>query len=102
MSAIVAVLVPFADNDFGHMGDWGAGWWILMMLGMVAFWGLVIVGIVWLVRELAGRHERAATTVGPLELLDRRLAEGQISPDEYEERRRILTGSAGATSTKKE
>lgn len=101
MNAVVTALVPFADNDFGHMGNWGAGWWILMMLGMVVFWGLVIVGIVWVVRELAGRHEHGSSTdTSPLDLLDRRLAEGQISPDEYEERRRILSGAADGTSTK--
>src|SRR5581483_3930035 len=97
--AVIAVLIPFADN-FGHMGDWGAGWWILMMIGMVVFWGLVIVGIVWLVRELSGRHVHGAAAASPLDLLDRRLAEGQISPDEYEERRRILAGPAGGTSTR--
>lgn len=92
MKASLAILVPLADNDFGHMGDWGAGWWILMMLGMVIFWGLVILGIVWVVRELAGRHEHGPASLSPLDVLDRRLAEGEISPEEYEERRRILTG----------
>ena len=100
MNAVVTALVPVADNDFGHMGDWGAGWWILMMLGMVVFWGLVIVGIVWVVRELSGRHEHASATGSALDLLDRRLAGGQISPEEYEERRRILSGSPGGASTK--
>jgi putative membrane protein len=86
-----SILLPLADNDFGHMGDWGAGWWILMMVGMVLFWGLVIVGIVWVVRELGGRRDHAEASASPLDLLDRRLAEGGISPEEYEERRRILS-----------
>ena len=85
-----------ADVDFdGHM-DWDGSWWIVMALGMVIFWGLVIAGIVWLVRELAGpRHhvgERGESD--PVALLDRRLADGSITPDEYRERRAILTGGS--------
>jgi len=38
-----------ADSDWGHMDG---GWWVVMAIGMILFWGLVIVGLVWLVREL--------------------------------------------------
>ncbi len=76
-----------------HMGDWGAGWWILMAVLMVAFWGLVIVGIIWLGRSVGwGQHQHAGP--GAVELLDRRLAEGEISPDEYRERRAVLRGES--------
>ena len=80
------------DMGWGHhMGDWGAGWWILMAFLMVVFWGLVIVGAVWLVRSLVGdRHGAGRATA--LELLERRLANGEISPDEYRERRAVRTG----------
>lgn len=79
------------DMGWGnHMGDWGAGWWILMVLLMVLFWGLVVVGIVWLVRSLTPGHLGSRTT--PLELLERRLASGEISPEEFRERRATLTG----------
>ena len=74
------------------MGDWGAGWWIVMMIGMVLFWGLVILGIVWLVREVAGSHGRGGPTDDPLAILDRRFAEGGISSREYEQRRKVLRG----------
>jgi len=68
-----------------------------MGLGMLLFWGLVIVGIVWLVREVAGpRHYSSGSGShrgpDPLATLDHRLAAGEISPDEYRERREILTG----------
>ncbi|MBS1895363.1 MAG: SHOCT domain-containing protein [Actinobacteria bacterium] len=71
-----------------HMGDWGAGWWILMTLLMVAFWGLVIVGIVWLVRSAAVGHRGGGTAI---EVLDHRLAGGEISPEEYRRSRDTLT-----------
>jgi uncharacterized membrane protein len=65
----------------------------MMAVGMVAFWALVVGGGIWLVRELtadrrSGRHPGSDSNA--LEILDRRLAEGAISIDEYTERRRAL------------
>jgi len=93
-------MIPFsalllAQGDFdGHM-DWDGGWWILMAVGIVLFWGLVIFGIVWVGRELGSRreHHGRPDQGDPLAILDRRLAEGAITPDEYRERRAILTGT---------
>lgn len=96
MSASAFLLLADVGFD-GHM-DWDGGWWIVMALGMVIFWGLVIVGIAWLVRELAGPGRDAGKRQegDPLVLLDRRLADGSITPDEYRERRAILTGGSHA------
>lgn len=79
-----------ADTDWcGHMDGWGAGGWA-MMIGMVLFWALVIVVIVWLVRSQSwGAHHHPDS---PLDLLDRRFASGEITADEYRERRSILRG----------
>jgi putative membrane protein len=93
-----SALLSLADLDFdGHM-DWDGGWWIVMALGMVIFWGLVIAGIVWLVRELSDPRRQAGEQreSDPLALLDLRLAEGSITPDEYRERRAILTDGPSA------
>ena len=68
---------------------------IVMMLGMVVFWGLVVVGIVWLLREAIGRSHHGS--VDPLAILDHRLAEGQISVEEYEQRKKTLAASGGAS-----
>jgi putative membrane protein len=76
-----------ANGDGHHMDG---GWWVVMGVGMVLFWGLVILGIFWLVRELTGRGPRLGRKPEALELLDRRLAEGTISPEDYRERRAIL------------
>lgn len=96
---MIATTLLLADAGFGdHMGDWGAGWWILMSFLMVAFWGLLIVGIVWLVRSVSwGQHDRPGTSA--IELLDRRLANGEISPEEYRERRAVLRGEHGPSGS---
>jgi putative membrane protein len=92
---VIGTLTLLADSDFNsHMGDWGAGWWILMAAMMVVFWGLVILGVVWVIRSLGPGQHHEHPGGSPLELLDRRLASGEISPKEYRERRELLTGGS--------
>lgn len=73
-------------------GDVGTGWWILMMLGMVLFWGALAALVVWLVRGGAAGANTPAED--PKAILDRRLASGEITPEDYEQRRRILDGGS--------
>lgn len=82
----------------GHMDwDWGGGWWVVMVVAMTLFWGLVIF---WLVREVVPRRSRdgAPQSEDPRQILDRRLAEGLISPDEYRERVDILAGRQSSSN----
>lgn len=75
------------------MPGWGGHW--LGGLLMLAFWILIILGVVFLVRAVASRGgsggagERRET---PLEILERRYAKGEIDKTEFEERKRTLTG----------
>lgn len=80
-------ILQLADAWGMHDGDVGTGWMIAMMVGMAIFWGLVIVGVVWLLREVIGRNRPSSN---PLEILDRRLAEGEVSVEEYDQRRKAL------------
>lgn len=89
IAELTAAAFPLADTDWHHMDG---GWWVVMVFGMMLFWALVVVGVIWLVRELGGRGGRPGREPDALALLDRRLAEGTISPDDYRERRAILTG----------
>ncbi len=63
-----------------------------MMIGMALFWGAIILGIVWLIRNGAEPQQRQPKETA-LTILDRRLAEGTVSLDEYHERREVLTGT---------
>ena len=68
------------------MWHWGWGWW--MGFGMVVFW--VVVGLViWaLVR---GGQAPSSGGSEPKDILAERFARGEISEEEYDERRRVLT-----------
>lgn len=89
--------IPLADT-WMHDGL-GWGWMILMMLMMVLFWGAVIAGIVWLIRGAGGgslERERTMSKETPMEILDRRFAEGEIGEEDYRARREVLAGRGGA------
>jgi putative membrane protein len=61
-----------------------------MAVVMVLFWGLVIAGLIWLARTLlADRHRDAGAEreSSAIDILDRRLAEGDIEIEEYRARR---------------
>lgn len=88
-AAANAILTALVDADWDHMDGWSAGGWIAMAIGMILFWALVVLGVVWLLRAQPWNQDRRED---PLDLLDRRLAEGAISAEDYRERRAILRG----------
>lgn len=88
MNVLSPALVVLADTD---MHDWGGGWWVVMVLAMLLFWGLLIAGIVWAIRAASGPRP-AGDVKTARDVLDERLAAGDISVEEYEQRREILAG----------
>jgi putative membrane protein len=71
----------------GHV--WLDGWGVLVWLASAAFWILVIAGIVALVRGHGGSGGPAGGSA--LRLLEERYARGEISREEFFERRSTLT-----------
>lgn len=77
------------------MWYWGGGlhWWgwLLGSFGMVVFWGLIIFGVWYAVTALARatRHHPHGDD-GARDVLDRRLARGEIDPDEYRRLRDLI------------
>jgi putative membrane protein len=73
----------------GFDGYGMSGWmWPYSVLMMLLFWGVLAVLIVWLVRRFSG------PSIGPdtaQEVLKRRFAAGEISPEDYEKTRHALT-----------
>ena len=89
----------------GMMGGWygrfggGNGWlWGLGMglggLMMLAFWGALIALAVLFFRRAGGRTEESPSTgpEAPEDVLKRRYAAGEITREQYEEMRHVLTG----------
>ena len=76
-------------------GHWGWGGWLVMSLGMVAFWGLVIWLFLNVIRTTSRATSRTSTdsvsprTGTPEEILAERFARGEIDEDDY--RRRLNT-----------
>ncbi|MCC5478317.1 SHOCT domain-containing protein [Streptomyces barringtoniae] len=82
---------------------YGGGWggWIIMTVFMVLFWAVLIVGLVALVRYLAGaRHQQPGSPPPPGDgewqdrraehLLAERFARGEIDEDDYKRRLALL------------
>ena len=62
----MTIALLLADYGGMHDGSWGWGW-IPMMLGMVFFWGAIIVGLVsWLLHLLIGDNRPRADGYGQI------------------------------------
>lgn len=71
------------------MIGWGMG---LGLLVMIVIWGGLIALGVWLVRALFPRvGQPAGRDLTAREILDRRFARGEISPEEYDVIRRAIS-----------
>jgi putative membrane protein len=68
---------------YGELTWWG---WLVMSVSMAAFWGLVIVAAVYLIRGGRGSDSSPSSR----EILDERLARGEIDAEEYRERLETL------------
>ena len=75
-----------------HLGDhgWGIGFgWLFMII----FWVLVILGIIYFVKLIAGISDRKGGTKDetPLDILKKRYAKGEITKEEFEKIKDDLT-----------
>ena len=69
---------------------WGG--WLAMLLGMAAFWGLVVWAVVMLFRDTRSGDTRPAHR-DPLDTLGERFARGEIDETEYRARAEVLRAS---------
>ena len=85
---------PFCgwSGGTGMMGGWGGGWFGMII--MAAFWILLIIGVIYLIKWLvtSNRGRDFFSSGGPraLEILKERYARGEIDQKEFEETKRIL------------
>ena len=68
---------------YGNMFGWGGG------VFMLIFWVVMILLIVWVIKELTGKHEKESSD-SAVEILRQRYAKGEISKEEFEEKKKGL------------
>lgn len=71
--------------EMGNIGMMGG-------FGMLVFWGLLILLIVWIVRMVFGSSDNVSAPAGQKarDILEKRYANGEIDQNEFEEKRRDL------------
>ena len=77
--------------------EWGWGmhpmwgmWGIGMMIMMLLFWGLIVVGIVLMIRWLLSQGKETRSD-SALEILRQRYARGEINKEEFDVKKKDLT-----------
>ena len=70
----------------------GMGWagWLVMVAGMVAFWGLVVWAVIAIFRSTQTPTAADSGHRDPLGILDERFARGDIDETEYQARADVL------------
>ena len=90
-------------DSWGMHGDVGWGWMTIMMIGMLLFWGAIVLGVIWLVRSASwGQPQQSAhlpSKESPVEILERRFAEGSMTLEDYRARRDILVTGESPQAT---
>lgn len=76
------------------VGLFELAWGLLMMALWIVFWVVVIMVIVRLVRRSNRHLERGSAA---LDVLEERYARGEITREEFQERRAVLRGDETAT-----
>lgn len=74
-----------------YWNDGGPGWvgWLVMIISMIAFWGLLAWVVVSLIRA-AGKRPQPGGSAVPEELLAERFARGEIDEEDYLHRSEVL------------
>jgi len=74
-----------------HMfGGYGVGMGGFGMIFMILFWGLVIIGVFYLVKMLTGSEKTGDSGESAEEILRKRYASGEISAEEFERMKKDL------------
>lgn len=76
--------MQYGMMDYGY----GGGWWIVI-IGFI-FWILVLIGLVLLIKYLWEHGGAKAGQESALEILKTRYAKGEISKEEFEEKKKDI------------
>ncbi len=97
MEGIWEIIIPsFPPLLKGGWGDYSMGpgmmwgWWGMGWVFMIVFWGLVVLGLILLIRWLVGMTKGARAEESALDILKKRYARGEIDQEEFEQKKKDL------------
>jgi putative membrane protein len=64
---------------------WGTGW-----IFMLIFWGLIVFGLILLIRWLIGMTKATRAEESALDILKKRYARGEIDKEEFEQKKKDI------------
>lgn len=78
------------NGGYGMYGGWGSPFAWIGPVMMVLFWIAIVVAIVFAVRYFVRQAHRTGQDSTAMEILKTRYAKGEISKEEFEEKRQAI------------
>ena len=76
-----------------YYGGTGSVGWIWMGLSMIVFWGIALALVIWAVRSFNHRPQGQQPPSAALGVLEERFARGEISSEEFTQKRQLIQGN---------
>ena len=76
----------------GYYNNFMGGFGLFGFLFMLLFWGLIVLGLIALIKFVSGQLGDFNGKNNALEILKERYAKGEIDKKEYDERKKTLLG----------